>query len=498
MRDGGRRARRGCQRRTSRSSAPIGNAARVASQGCAGGEDDRAAQLLRRRCSRSRCMPGCDASVRRHSAPSASEDARGRPPRRSPRPRPVGRDPDRRGAPGRRRPPRPRPGVADQRTGAGGDRRHGDRLAPSWAPAGPRPLRGGSLGEVRQDRDVVAVVPATASTRPCPLATVDGRRPAALTRRATRCRRPRPSGPPAPPAVTTVTVTGDVMLGRRVGDRLAAVGDPAAALRPMAHRLAAADLTIGNLEGTLSTGRRATPGRRLVRRLALGARGPAACRLRRPDAGQQPHGGLRDACPGRDRPPGAGRRVPAAGSREGPRAAAAARRRRAQRARRSGWSRSTPSASRRAPAGAGRACCASGCSPAPAPSTAATSTGSPDRHRPGRTGSTWSSCCRTGARSTPIEPCSDQRRVARTLVDAGADVVVGGPPALGAGSRGGPRRVRRVLARELRVRHGLQPQDPGGRPAGDGRSGATGSRARPVPYVIGSDFAPRIARGARG
>jgi poly-gamma-glutamate synthesis protein (capsule biosynthesis protein) len=52
--------------------------------------------------------------------------------------------------------------------------------------------------------------------------------------------------------VTTVSVTGDVMLGRRVGDRLAQVGDPAAALRPMARRLARADLTIGNLESTLS------------------------------------------------------------------------------------------------------------------------------------------------------------------------------------------------------------------------------------------------------
>ncbi len=55
-----------------------------------------------------------------------------------------------------------------------------------------------------------------------------------------------------PDRVTTVTVTGDVMLGRRVGDRLAEVGDPAAALRPLAGRLARADLTIGNLESTLS------------------------------------------------------------------------------------------------------------------------------------------------------------------------------------------------------------------------------------------------------
>jgi len=55
-----------------------------------------------------------------------------------------------------------------------------------------------------------------------------------------------------PTRVTTVLVTGDLMLGRRVGDRLSALGDPAAALRPMADLLAAADLTVGNLESTLS------------------------------------------------------------------------------------------------------------------------------------------------------------------------------------------------------------------------------------------------------
>jgi poly-gamma-glutamate synthesis protein (capsule biosynthesis protein) len=65
---------------------------------------------------------------------------------------------------------------------------------------------------------------------------------------------PQTTGPATtgPGEVTTVVVTGDVMLGRRVGDRLSAVGDPAAALRPMADLLAAADLTIGNLESTLS------------------------------------------------------------------------------------------------------------------------------------------------------------------------------------------------------------------------------------------------------
>ncbi|WP_460829984.1 CapA family protein [Nocardioides hungaricus] len=51
-------------------------------------------------------------------------------------------------------------------------------------------------------------------------------------------------GPPTGP-VTTLTVVGDVMLGRRVA------GSPA--LDPMADRLAGADITVGNLESTLST-----------------------------------------------------------------------------------------------------------------------------------------------------------------------------------------------------------------------------------------------------
>jgi poly-gamma-glutamate synthesis protein (capsule biosynthesis protein) len=49
---------------------------------------------------------------------------------------------------------------------------------------------------------------------------------------------------PAPPPVTTLTVVGDIMLGRGV------TGRPA--LGPIARRLASADLTVGNLESTLS------------------------------------------------------------------------------------------------------------------------------------------------------------------------------------------------------------------------------------------------------
>lgn len=50
-------------------------------------------------------------------------------------------------------------------------------------------------------------------------------------------------GPP-PGRVTTMTVVGDIMLGRRVGG--------GAALQPMQKRLASADVTVGNLESTLS------------------------------------------------------------------------------------------------------------------------------------------------------------------------------------------------------------------------------------------------------
>jgi poly-gamma-glutamate capsule biosynthesis protein CapA/YwtB (metallophosphatase superfamily) len=49
-----------------------------------------------------------------------------------------------------------------------------------------------------------------------------------------------------------VAIAGDLMLGRRVGERLAQAGDPAAVLRPTACRLARADVTVGNLESTMS------------------------------------------------------------------------------------------------------------------------------------------------------------------------------------------------------------------------------------------------------
>ena len=52
----------------------------------------------------------------------------------------------------------------------------------------------------------------------------------------------------AVPRVTTVSVVGDLMFGRRVG----ATTSAAATLRPLRRRLDSADITVGNLENTLS------------------------------------------------------------------------------------------------------------------------------------------------------------------------------------------------------------------------------------------------------
>ncbi len=194
-------------------------------------------------------LPGCDAaSERAQSLPSASEDAsRADPPSTGPVPAspsaatPSGRVPLAVAVhPGRGR---VRLTAAQARALAAGS-------VTDWAELGARsaPLRSGTVRDVRHDRDAVAVVPVDRVDATVSLATVAGRDPL-----RDPARYPLTTEGPAPPEVTTVTVAGDVMLGRRVGDRLAVIGDPAAALRPMAARLAGADLTIGNLESTLST-----------------------------------------------------------------------------------------------------------------------------------------------------------------------------------------------------------------------------------------------------
>ncbi len=108
-------------------------------------------------------------------------------------------------------------------------------------------LRGRSgLAALRTQEDALAVVPASKLTPLVQVATVAGADPLRNPRRYPLTAPART----AQPVVTTLTVVGDIMLDRGV----AAVSpdDPAAALEPMQRRLARADLTVGNLESTLS------------------------------------------------------------------------------------------------------------------------------------------------------------------------------------------------------------------------------------------------------
>ena len=102
------------------------------------------------------------------------------------------------------------------------------------------------LREVRASRSVLGIVPADAVDARVRVLTVGGRHPLRDPQQyPLRTRSTRPV-----PEVTTLTAVGDIMLGRRVGDRHNA--DPGAPLKPMAKRLAAAEITIGNFESTLS------------------------------------------------------------------------------------------------------------------------------------------------------------------------------------------------------------------------------------------------------
>ena len=122
---------------------------------------------------------------------------------------------------------------------------------------------------------------------------------------------------PDPGRVTTLTVVGDIMLGRRVGERAAAEGDPSYPLRPMQRRLRSADITVGNLESTLSTDGSPTQGGDSFAADPRVRDGPAGGGLRRALAGEQPRRRLRRDGAGADRRP-ARRRRPAP-VRRGPR-----------------------------------------------------------------------------------------------------------------------------------------------------------------------------------
>ena len=105
-----------------------------------------------------------------------------------------------------------------------------------------------ALRAVVRDPATVAVVPAHAVGPQVRVLSVAGMDPLRVPRRYPL--RAPASEPPGP--VTTVTVVGDIMLGRGVAEAARGSGDPAPALRPTARRLARADVTVGNLENTLS------------------------------------------------------------------------------------------------------------------------------------------------------------------------------------------------------------------------------------------------------
>jgi poly-gamma-glutamate synthesis protein (capsule biosynthesis protein) len=105
----------------------------------------------------------------------------------------------------------------------------------------------GAISALAEAPNAVAVVLAE-SLRPSVRAiAVDGRHPL----REPETYPVKARGSP-PSGVTTVTLVGDVMLGRRVGAVMARAGDFAAPFRHAADRLARADLTVGTLECTLS------------------------------------------------------------------------------------------------------------------------------------------------------------------------------------------------------------------------------------------------------
>ncbi len=101
---------------------------------------------------------------------------------------------------------------------------------------------------VARDRRALGIVPADAATPRVRSLQVDGLDPLRGDRGY-----PLITSTDVEPGPALVTaITGDIMMGRRVGAYLQRDGDPAAVLRPFSRRLAAADVTVGNLESTLS------------------------------------------------------------------------------------------------------------------------------------------------------------------------------------------------------------------------------------------------------
>jgi poly-gamma-glutamate capsule biosynthesis protein CapA/YwtB (metallophosphatase superfamily) len=102
------------------------------------------------------------------------------------------------------------------------------------------------LAEVRASRNVLGIVPADLVDARVRVLTVAGRHPLRDPRNyplQTTSTRPVPE-------VTTLAAVGDIMLGRMVGQRHS--DNPGAPLQPLSRRLATAEITVGNFESTLS------------------------------------------------------------------------------------------------------------------------------------------------------------------------------------------------------------------------------------------------------
>jgi poly-gamma-glutamate capsule biosynthesis protein CapA/YwtB (metallophosphatase superfamily) len=111
-----------------------------------------------------------------------------------------------------------------------------------------RGFRIGSLRQAQRSTTTLTLVPASAagpSIRPLTIAGIDPFKDPA--------RYPlRTPGPPPTAPVIDLTAGGDVMFGRRVATVAARTGDVSQPLRAIGPRLASADLTVLNLESTLS------------------------------------------------------------------------------------------------------------------------------------------------------------------------------------------------------------------------------------------------------
>ncbi|HEY6743652.1 MAG TPA: CapA family protein [Lapillicoccus sp.] len=117
-----------------------------------------------------------------------------------------------------------------------------------------------ALTAVQSNPDILAVVRADALGPAVAAVPVDGVDPVARPDAYPLTVPGDPAKPVDPGRIVTTLWVGDIMLGRRVGQQIAAARDPNLPFSGTADRLRAADLTVGNLECTLSRNGRPTQG----------------------------------------------------------------------------------------------------------------------------------------------------------------------------------------------------------------------------------------------